>query len=95
MLDEEVPAPFRSRADAHPLRRRPPDLDGHRGGHCSSMSPYSAYEAARRGELPVRVIGRRMLIRVRPAAPARAGPFIGFGIGLTGMRGDMNRDGAT
>jgi excisionase family DNA binding protein len=26
------------------------------------ISPTSAYEAARRGELPVRVIGRRMLI---------------------------------
>jgi excisionase family DNA binding protein len=26
------------------------------------ISPTSAYEAARRGELPVRVIGRRMLV---------------------------------
>ncbi len=26
------------------------------------ISPYSAYEAAHRGELPVRIIGRRMLV---------------------------------
>ena len=36
------------------------------------ISPTSAYEAARRGELPVRVIGRRMLVPARrTAAPAR------------------------
>jgi excisionase family DNA binding protein len=56
------PAPAPSRRSRRPSTRMAGSWTVTEAAHLLGISRASAYEAAHRGELPVRVIGRRMLV---------------------------------